>query len=140
MSRSVRLTHSSTPRLLSSRNGPSVMRPCEGFSPTSPQHDAGMRIEPPPSDACAIGTSPAATATAAPPLDPPGEWSVFHGLRVGPHASGSVVGRLPNSGLLVRPAVTSPAARKRPTRVVSAADGIAASLSARLPFDSSWPA
>ena len=54
----VRLTHSSTPRLLSSRNGPSVIRPCDGLSPTSPQHDAGMRIDPPPSLAWAIGTMP----------------------------------------------------------------------------------
>ena len=28
---------------------PSVIRPCVGLSPTSPLHDAGMRIEPPPS-------------------------------------------------------------------------------------------
>ena len=54
----VRLTHSSTPRLLSSRSGPSVIRPCDGFRPTRPQHDAGMRIEPPPSLAWAIGTMP----------------------------------------------------------------------------------
>ena len=82
---------------------------------------------------------PAATAAAEPPLEPPGEWSVLHGLRVGPHASGSVVGRLPNSGLLVRPAITSPAARKRLTNVVSAGDTTAASLSARLPLLSNWP-
>ena len=43
---------------------------------------------------------PAATAAAAPPLDPPGVCSGSHGFRVGPYASGSVTGRLPNSGLL----------------------------------------
>ena len=32
---------------------------------------AGMRIEPPPSPACATGTMPLATAAAEPPLDPP---------------------------------------------------------------------
>ena len=32
--------------------------------------DAGIRIEPPPSEPCATGTSPAATAAAAPPLRP----------------------------------------------------------------------
>ncbi len=111
VSRTLRLTHSSTPRLLSSRYGPSEMRPCVGFRPTSPQADAGMRMLPPPSLAWAMGTMPAATAAAAPPLDPPGEWSVFHGFRVAPHAVGSVAGRLPNSGLLVRPAITNPAAR-----------------------------
>ena len=36
-------------------------RPRDGFSPTSPLHDAGIRIDPPPSLACAIGTTPAAT-------------------------------------------------------------------------------
>jgi len=36
-----------------------------------PQHDAGMRIEPPPSLACAIGTMPEATAPALPPDEPP---------------------------------------------------------------------
>ena len=45
---------------------------------------AGMRIDPPPSDALAHGTMPEATAAAAPPLDPPGPWSRFHGLWVGP--------------------------------------------------------
>ena len=58
VSRTERLTQSSTLRPLSVRNGPSVIRPCDGFSPTSPQHDAGMRIEPPPSVAWAIGTMP----------------------------------------------------------------------------------
>ena len=43
-----------------------------------------MRIEPPPSLACATGTIPDATAAAEPPLEPPVEWSRFQGLRVGP--------------------------------------------------------
>ena len=109
VSRTVRLTHSSTPRLLSSRNGPSVIRPCDGFRPTRPQHEAGMRIDPPPSLAWANGTIPEATAAADPPLEPPGECSRLQGFRVAPHAIGSVVGRLPNSGLLVRPAMFRPA-------------------------------
>ena len=87
-----------------------------------------------------IGTMPAATAAAEPPLEPPGECAVFHGLRVGPHASGSVVGRLPNSGLFVRPAVTKPggaeAARRASCRP---GDGSAASFSARLPLLSVCP-
>ncbi len=117
-----RLTHSSTLRFDSSRTGPSVIRPWVGFSPTSPQHDAGMRIEPPPSLAWAIGTSPAATAAADPPLEPPGVRVRSHGLCVGPQASGSVVGSEPSSGLFVRPAVTNPAALNRWTRVVSISD------------------
>ena len=43
-----------------------------------------MRIEPPPSLACATGTMPDATAAAEPPLEPPVEWSGLQGLRVGP--------------------------------------------------------
>ena len=76
------------------------------------------------------------TAAAAPPLDPPVERDRSHGLRDGPHASGSVVGRLPSSGLFVRPSVTRPAARKRATSVESLGDGSAASFSALLPADS----
>ena len=68
----------------SPNSGASDTRPRDGLSPTSPQHEAGMRIDPPPSLAWAIGTRPAATAAAEPPLDPPGERAVSHGLRVAP--------------------------------------------------------
>ena len=68
----------------SPNSGASDTRPRDGLRPTSPQHEAGMRIEPPPSFAWAIGTSPAATAAAEPPLDPPVERVVSQGLRVGP--------------------------------------------------------
>jgi len=70
--------------------GPLGTRLRLGFRPTRPQHDDGMRIDPPPSLACAIGAMPDATAAAAPPLDPPGVWSVFQGLRVTPSARLSV--------------------------------------------------
>ena len=116
------------------------MRPWLGFSPTRPQHDAGMRIEPPPSLACASGTMPDATAAAAPPLDPPGVREVSHGLWVAPQATGSVVGTLPSSGLFVRPAMTSPASRNRLTSVVSASEMTFAFLSATLPLLIRWPA
>ncbi len=49
-----------------------TVRPREGLSPNRPQQDAGTRIDPPPSVACAIGTTRAATSAAAPPDDPPG--------------------------------------------------------------------
>ncbi len=51
--------------------------------PNSPQTDAGIRIEPPPSLACATGARPPATAAAAPPLEPPAERSRSHGVRAG---------------------------------------------------------
>ena len=43
-----------------------------GLKPTTPQNDAGIRIEPPPSDPVARGTMPAAIAAADPPDEPPG--------------------------------------------------------------------
>lgn len=59
-----------------------AMRPREALRPTSPQNEAGMRVEPPPSLAMLIGVTPAATAAAEPPDEPPGVRSGFHGLRV----------------------------------------------------------
>ena len=54
-------------------SGAIVLRPRAGLRPITPQHAAGTRIEPVPSPPEAAGTSPAATATADPPLEPPGE-------------------------------------------------------------------
>ena len=70
--------------------GAPLTRPRLGFSPTSPQQLAGIRIDPPPSEPCATGTSPAATAAAAPPLEPPAIRSRSHGVRAGGALSGSV--------------------------------------------------
>jgi hypothetical protein len=58
-----------------------VLRDRVGFRPTIPQHDAGARIDPNPSEACAMGSMRAPTAAAAPPLDPPETRVVSH---VGP--------------------------------------------------------
>ena len=63
----------------------------------------------------ASGTTPAATAAAAPPDEPPGVRVVSHGLRVGPVRRGSVVGRMPNSGVVVLPIEMNPAPRKSAT-------------------------
>jgi hypothetical protein len=67
-----------------SRSGATEILPRCGFRPTSPQEEAGMRIEPAPSEAKAIGARPAATAAALPPLEPPGVRCGFQGLRVTP--------------------------------------------------------
>ncbi|TGS50266.1 hypothetical protein EN822_26930, partial [bacterium M00.F.Ca.ET.179.01.1.1] len=48
------------------------------------QQEAGMRIEPAPSLASAIGTKREAMAAAAPPLDPPGMMPSCHGFFVVP--------------------------------------------------------
>src|SRR5260370_329647 len=50
--------------------GASENTPRETLSPMLPLTPAGMRIEPPPSVACAIGTTPAATMAALPADDP----------------------------------------------------------------------
>jgi hypothetical protein len=55
--------------------------PREGLRPILPFHPAGMRMEPPPSVACEIGVTPAATIAAEPAEEPPVVNSVFHGLR-----------------------------------------------------------
>jgi hypothetical protein len=109
-SRTLRLTTPSVaaPPQSSPRRGPKETLPRLGFSPNNPHSDAGIRIDPPPSLACAIGTIPAATAAAEPPLDPPVECLRFQGLWLAPYATGSVVTVAPNSGVLVFPKFTSP--------------------------------
>ena len=77
-------------------------------------------MEPPASLACATGTSPAATAAAEPPLDPPAVRPGRHGLWVGPKASGSLVIVVPSSLVFVLPATTNPALRKLRARLWSA--------------------
>src|SRR4029453_9709440 len=99
--------------------GAGETRPLVALIPNRPQHEAGMRIEPPPSDPCAIGASPAATAAAAPPLDPPGVRERSHGFRHTPLSTDSVTAVVPNSGVLVLPRITNPAARNRRTTAMS---------------------
>src|ERR1700676_3428763 len=97
----------------SPRSGTIGLRGRVGFNPNTPDAEAGIRIEPPPSLACATGTRRAATAAAAPPDNPPEECARFHGFRVGPNSRDSVVGIMPNSGVELLPNTVTPAARKR---------------------------
>src|ERR1700676_1161837 len=97
----------------SPRSGPSGLRARVGFNPNTPEAEAGIRIDPPPSLACATGRMRAATAAPAPPDEPPDECARFQGLRVGPCRRGSVVGIKPNSGLALLPKMVRPALRKR---------------------------
>ena len=62
--------------------------PWVGLNPTSPQHAAGMRIDPAPSEAVAMPTAPAAISAAEPPEDPPVVCPRLSGLRVIPCAVG----------------------------------------------------
>ena len=103
--------------------GAEETRPRLGFIPTRPQHAAGIRIDPPPSDAVAAGTSPAATAAAEPPEDPPGVRSRRHGLRVIPLACVTVQGKMSSSGVVVIPTGIAPAARSRRITSASATAG-----------------
>src|SRR5215470_8908589 len=81
--------------------------------PTTPQKAAGTRSEPPRSEPWARGPMPVATATAAPPLDPPLVNAVFHGLRVAPNTAFTVLPPAPNSGVLVLPTMMAPAVLRR---------------------------
>jgi len=54
-----------------------------------------MRIEPPPSVPSASGPIPAATATAAPPDEPPQVWAWLRGFSVRPNSGPSVKGLWP---------------------------------------------
>jgi hypothetical protein len=97
------------------------MRPNVGLTPATPQSAAGMRTDPPVSLATAAGTSPAATAAADPPLDPPLMKSRCHGLRVPAPLGCWVVMPQPNSCDRVSPTMTAPARRSRLTTSASAA-------------------
>ena len=62
---------------------------------------------------------PLATATAAPPLEPPEERAALHALRVRPNNGESVRHLLPNSGVVVLPIRIAPSARIRATATAS---------------------
>jgi hypothetical protein len=59
-------------------------RPEVGRSAATPLATAGTRSDPPRSLPSASGAMPVATATASPPLDPPGVRVGSQGLRVAP--------------------------------------------------------
>src|SRR5207237_3208924 len=92
-------------------------RPYVGFMPTPPQSAAGWRIEPPVSVPSAKSASPAATATAEPPDDPPGTRSARHGFFTGPNAEFSLDEPIANSSRLVFPSMTAPRSSSRSTTV-----------------------
>src|SRR2546428_11106927 len=103
------------PAQSSPRSGPLEIRPRDGFNPTTPQHEAGIRIDPPPSPPWARPQSPAATAAAAPPLEPPAVRLLSTGLRAGGNIGPSVTGRVPHSHAIVFSWLTAPSPFKRPS-------------------------
>ena len=74
--------------------------------PTTPQNEAGWRIDPPVSDPSAQIALPAATAAALPPELPPGTQSAFQGLCVGWNAEFSVEPPIANSSIFALPRIT----------------------------------
>src|SRR5207249_1092322 len=90
-------------------------RPKVCLKPATPQHAAGMRLDPPPSVPMPNGTRPAATAAAAPPDDPPGVRDRSQGFAVRPNNGASVKHLWPNSGVVVLPTRIAPAALSRAT-------------------------
>ena len=90
-----------------------------GFRPNVPQNPAGIRMEPPVSEPSAIGTMPAATAAAEPPLDPPVMRPGAHGFPVRPHAETVFVPPAASSCWLVLPKKIASASRMRAITVES---------------------
>jgi hypothetical protein len=88
------------------------------LKPITPQNEAGILIEPPISEPVASAADPAARDAADPPLDPPGEYSVCHGLRVTPHSLDQVTGAQQNSGVVVRACTMPPASMIRCTKAL----------------------
>ena len=93
--------------------------PQDGLKPKAPQKAAGMRIEPAPSVPWARAPRPAATAAAAPPLEPPGVRPWRQGLWVGPQTRLPESPFHPSSGVFVLPRRTMPASRRRSVRGAS---------------------
>src|SRR2546430_4358379 len=81
--------------------------------PPTPQSAAGWRIEPPVSVPRAQTASPAATAAALPPLEPPGTRVGSHGLCTGPNAEFSLDEPIANSSQFVLPTRTAPSPDRR---------------------------
>src|SRR2546427_6054874 len=90
-----------------------------GRRPTTPQHEAGIRIDPPVSPPSATEAIPAATAAPLPPLEPPGVTPWRQGFWVG----GKIVFVVPieaaSSGKFVLPRIAIPADLARATGTAS---------------------
>ena len=93
--------------------------PGDGRKPTTPQNEAGLRNEPPVSEPVQTGSMSVASATAEPPDEPPALSIGLNGLPVAPHTGLRLFEPAPNSGTLVLPTTTAPAARTRPTMTLS---------------------
>src|SRR5437773_9112150 len=98
-----------------------------------PHSADGMRIDPSVSSAIASGARRAATATADPPLLPPGVRAMSYGLCTGPNVALLLVHPSDSSCRLVLPMTMAPCARRRTSTPASAFGR--KSRSAEVPFD-----
>ena len=73
-----------------------------------------------------MGTTPAATSAAEPPLEPPTERVVSHGFRVAPYLEDSVLAVRPNSGSVVLAIGSKPRARYCATQGLVDVAGVSA--------------
>ena len=87
--------------------------------PVTPHMAAGWRTEPPVSVPVVSGTSPAATAAAEPPDEPPGTRVLSQGFFTGPKYEFSLPEPMANSSQLSLPTQTAPASRTLRTTVAS---------------------
>ncbi len=111
-------------KLGASGQTPSTLtRPSVVLSPTTPQHAAGTRIEPPVSLPSATSASPSATATAEPLDDPPGMRSASSGLRGVPNQRLIPLGSIASSWRFALPTSRAPAARHPDRHAASRAAG-----------------
>src|SRR5262245_39469442 len=94
-------------------SGAVVTSPTVGRSATRLLKLAGLRSEPPRSLPSAIGSMPVASATAAPPLDPPALFVRSKGFSVRPNTALYVGERIENSGMLVLVIGITPSGRRR---------------------------
>ncbi len=95
--------------------------PAVGFSPTTPQYAAGIRIEPPVSVPIARSHTPAATSAADPPEDPPEVRDGSLGLRVSPTSGCANPAAYSRHWVVAN--TSAPAARSRRTSSASATAG-----------------
>ena len=84
-----------------------------------PQNEAGLRRLPPVSEPVQTGSMSVASAAAEPPDEPPALRPGLNGLPVAPHTGLRLFEPAPNSGTLVLPTTTAPAARTRDTITLS---------------------
>ena len=100
--------------------------PGVGRRPRTPLQAAGLRSEPPRSLPSASATMRQASATPAPPLEPPAERAASQALRVTPKTGLNVCEPAPHSGVFVLPSEIAPASRMRATSRESASGHVLA--------------